>query len=322
MSVNPGFGGQKFIPRALDKLRAVRQPHRPIGRDIWLEVDGGVKTDNIAEIARAGADTFVAGSAIFGAKDYAAIDPCARDRVRCVKRSRSLMTVWRAASLPYDRSRRHAARHRARSRGCGPTRCSPTLPSRAPPKRDAQLHRQRHSRIGPALTLRRMPAIPKPTSRPPALALRGLTIRHLNGTQRRSTPSVTRGPRGFTLARRAPRLRDQQTGRALHASPCSRVGARWMVRSPWSRPMPWCAEEARSRCRCSRVHTCPVSPPANAVLMIGDSANDALAARAAGCPVLLVPYGYNEGGTVQDLDCDGIVGTLLDAAQPVPAIWS
>jgi ribulose-phosphate 3-epimerase len=72
MSVNPGFGGQKFIPGALTKLRAVRERIAKSGRDIWLEVDGGVKADNIAEIARAGADTFVAGSAIFGAKDYKA----------------------------------------------------------------------------------------------------------------------------------------------------------------------------------------------------------------------------------------------------------
>jgi ribulose-phosphate 3-epimerase len=72
MSVNPGFGGQKFIPGALDKLRAVRERIDRSGRDIWLEVDGGVKTENIADIARAGADTFVAGSAIFGSGDYAA----------------------------------------------------------------------------------------------------------------------------------------------------------------------------------------------------------------------------------------------------------
>jgi len=72
MSVNPGFGGQKFIPAALDKLRAIRERIRKSGRDVWLEVDGGVKTDNIAEIARAGADTFVAGSAIFGSGDYKA----------------------------------------------------------------------------------------------------------------------------------------------------------------------------------------------------------------------------------------------------------
>ena len=70
MSVNPGFGGQKFIPLALAKLRAVRERIDKTGRDIWLEVDGGVKVENIAEIARAGADTFVAGSAIFGTKDY------------------------------------------------------------------------------------------------------------------------------------------------------------------------------------------------------------------------------------------------------------
>lgn len=70
MSVNPGFGGQKFIPEALNKLRAVRGRIAASGRDIWLEVDGGVKTDIIADIARAGADTFVAGSAIFGTTDY------------------------------------------------------------------------------------------------------------------------------------------------------------------------------------------------------------------------------------------------------------
>ncbi|MBY5924103.1 MULTISPECIES: ribulose-phosphate 3-epimerase [Halomonas] len=68
MSVNPGFGGQSFIPATLDKLRQARQRIDASGRNIRLEVDGGVKVDNIAEIARAGADTFVAGSAIFGAQ--------------------------------------------------------------------------------------------------------------------------------------------------------------------------------------------------------------------------------------------------------------
>jgi ribulose-phosphate 3-epimerase len=72
MSVNPGFGGQQFIRAVLPKIAEVRKRIERLGRDIWLEVDGGVKVDNIAEIARAGADTFVAGSAIFGAKDYAA----------------------------------------------------------------------------------------------------------------------------------------------------------------------------------------------------------------------------------------------------------
>ena len=70
MSVNPGFGGQKFIPGALAKLKAARARIVATGRDIWLEVDGGIKTENIAEAARAGADTFVAGSAVFGSKDY------------------------------------------------------------------------------------------------------------------------------------------------------------------------------------------------------------------------------------------------------------
>jgi len=72
MSVNPGFGGQAFIPQALKKLAAARARIAASGRDIWLEVDGGVKVENIAEIARAGADTFVAGSAIFGTRDYKA----------------------------------------------------------------------------------------------------------------------------------------------------------------------------------------------------------------------------------------------------------
>ena len=69
MSVNPGFGGQAFIPSALDKVQEVRRRIDASGRDIWLEVDGGVKADNIGAIAKAGADTFVAGSAVFGAKD-------------------------------------------------------------------------------------------------------------------------------------------------------------------------------------------------------------------------------------------------------------
>jgi ribulose-phosphate 3-epimerase len=78
MSVNPGFGGQSFIPSALEKLREARRRIRASGREIWLEVDGGVKADNIGRIAEAGADTFVAGSAIFGEKDR----PAAMARMR------------------------------------------------------------------------------------------------------------------------------------------------------------------------------------------------------------------------------------------------
>lgn len=73
MSVNPGFGGQGFIPAALDKLRAARDIIDTSGRDIRLQIDGGVKVANIAEIAAAGADTFVAGSAVFGSDDYAGV---------------------------------------------------------------------------------------------------------------------------------------------------------------------------------------------------------------------------------------------------------
>jgi ribulose-phosphate 3-epimerase len=72
MSVNPGFGGQQFIRSVLPKISEVRKRIAASGKPIWLEVDGGIKVDNIAEVARAGADTFVAGSAIFGSKDYAA----------------------------------------------------------------------------------------------------------------------------------------------------------------------------------------------------------------------------------------------------------
>jgi ribulose-phosphate 3-epimerase len=73
MSVNPGFGGQSFLPSVLPKIREARERIRASGRDIRLEVDGGVKVDNIAEIGAAGADTFVAGSAIFNAPDYAKV---------------------------------------------------------------------------------------------------------------------------------------------------------------------------------------------------------------------------------------------------------
>ena len=89
MSVNPGFGGQAFIPEALNKLRAARAKidawANASGRTILLEVDGGVKVDNIGQVAAAGADTFVAGSAIFGAKDYkATIDAMRREIAQAV----------------------------------------------------------------------------------------------------------------------------------------------------------------------------------------------------------------------------------------------
>ena len=86
MSVNPGFGGQAFIPSALDKLRAVRRKIEASGKSIRLEIDGGVKADNIGEIAAAGADTFVAGSAIFNAPDYQQVIANMRDAVARAKK--------------------------------------------------------------------------------------------------------------------------------------------------------------------------------------------------------------------------------------------
>ena len=85
MSVNPGFGGQSFIPASLDKLRAARRIIVKSGRKIRLEIDGGVNTDNIRAIAGAGADTFVAGSAIFGSKDYKAAIAKMRDELSKAK---------------------------------------------------------------------------------------------------------------------------------------------------------------------------------------------------------------------------------------------
>lgn len=85
MSVNPGFGGQSFIPHTLDKLRAVRKMIDESGRDIRLEIDGGVKVDNIREIAEAGADMFVAGSAIFGHPDYKQVIDQMRDELAKAK---------------------------------------------------------------------------------------------------------------------------------------------------------------------------------------------------------------------------------------------
>jgi ribulose-phosphate 3-epimerase len=85
MSVNPGFGGQKFIPETMAKLAEARKRIDASGRDIKLEIDGGVKIDNAAAIARAGADTFVAGSAIFGSKDYAATIKAMREQIEIGK---------------------------------------------------------------------------------------------------------------------------------------------------------------------------------------------------------------------------------------------
>jgi ribulose-phosphate 3-epimerase len=85
MSVNPGFGGQKFIPSALRKLAEVRRRIDASGRAVRLEIDGGVKVDNIKAIAAAGADTFVAGSAIFGSKDYAATIRGMHEQIKAAK---------------------------------------------------------------------------------------------------------------------------------------------------------------------------------------------------------------------------------------------
>ena len=82
MSVNPGFGGQSFIASALDKIGEARRRIDASGRDIWLEVDGGIKAENIASVARAGADTYVAGSAIFGEKDRAGAVRRLRDELK------------------------------------------------------------------------------------------------------------------------------------------------------------------------------------------------------------------------------------------------
>jgi ribulose-phosphate 3-epimerase len=86
MSVNPGFGGQKFIPAALTKLAEARERIRASGREIRLEIDGGVKIENAGAVAAAGADTFVAGSAIFGNKDYAATIAAMRSAIETGKR--------------------------------------------------------------------------------------------------------------------------------------------------------------------------------------------------------------------------------------------
>jgi ribulose-phosphate 3-epimerase len=87
MSVNPGFGGQKFIPTALHKLQQARKRLDAIDRPVRLEIDGGVKADNIEEIARAGADTFVAGSAIFGSQDYAKTIRAMHDGIQSARKA-------------------------------------------------------------------------------------------------------------------------------------------------------------------------------------------------------------------------------------------
>jgi len=85
MSVNPGFGGQQFIESVLPKITEVRRRIDASGREVWLEVDGGIKVDNIRRVAEAGADTFVAGSAVFGAKDYKATIAAMREQARAAR---------------------------------------------------------------------------------------------------------------------------------------------------------------------------------------------------------------------------------------------
>jgi ribulose-phosphate 3-epimerase len=85
MSVNPGFGGQQFIEAVLPKVAEVRRRIDASGREVWLEVDGGIKVDNIRRVAEAGADTFVAGSAVFGAKDYKATIAAMREQARAAR---------------------------------------------------------------------------------------------------------------------------------------------------------------------------------------------------------------------------------------------
>ena len=85
MSVNPGFGGQQFIESVLPKVAEVRRRIDASGREVWLEVDGGIKVDNIRRVAEAGADTFVAGSAVFGAKDYKATIAAMREQARAAR---------------------------------------------------------------------------------------------------------------------------------------------------------------------------------------------------------------------------------------------
>jgi len=87
MSVNPGFGGQRFIASMLPKIAEARRRIDASAREVWLEVDGGIKTDNIAEVAAAGADTFVSGSGVFGSKDYAATIRDMRTRLGAVRRA-------------------------------------------------------------------------------------------------------------------------------------------------------------------------------------------------------------------------------------------
>jgi len=84
MSVNPGFGGQNFIPSTIDKVRIVREKIDRLGKPIWLEVDGGIKVENIAAVAEAGANAFVAGSAIFNGQDYAAVIKQMRTQIAAV----------------------------------------------------------------------------------------------------------------------------------------------------------------------------------------------------------------------------------------------
>ncbi len=141
MSVNPGFGGQKFIPSALHKLAEARKRIDAIERPVRLEIDGGVKVENIREIARAGADTFVAGSAVFGSKDYAKTIRQMHDEIEAARRfdRRGTGRAGVGVNPPLfvnPRHPHHRRRHHPRHRPCPYGRwTSPRLQWRAWPGR-------------------------------------------------------------------------------------------------------------------------------------------------------------------------------------------
>ena len=281
-----------------------------------------MKVDNIAAIARAGADTFVAGSAIFGAPDYTAT--IAQMRAELARQMSD--AAARAAGASHRRqrdrirSRRHAARHDPRSRRGGERAARRAAATRrSPMDTDSRAGRQRHgeSRAPRARAVRRGVRRRRSTTRrwpTRSRATRRTTQREL-GRATRAFPGLVRRPRAPARRwafrwRSSPTRRRASCGRTScrRASPIASTsivgGDDLPAKKPDAGPL---------------LHVAAAFGIAPArLLMVGDSANDVQAARAAGCPVLVVPYGYREGRPVQSSDADGIVASLDGGRRPRP----
>ena len=323
MSVNPGFGGQSFIPEALAKLRLVRArieaSQQRTGRRILLEVDGGIKIDNIAAAAKAGADTFVAGSAIFGAPDYRATIARMRAELAAVAMSAEHALVAPRIDVGaiafdldgtlLDTIHDLAAAVNALLAELGHPPLAKDVVGTMIGKGMANLVRR-----ALALATDVSPAAVEDGEVKDALVrYQAHYASRLGRETRACSRAWSKGSRGSAamgiplavITNKATRfVRPHLAQAGIERFFAVVIGGDDL---PTKKPDPG-----------PLLHAAEVFgiPPCR-LLMVGDSANDVAAARGAGCPVLVVPYGYREGMPVHDLEADGIVASVDAVADRV-----